>query len=227
MNGVAEETSSRCGSSSSTNPASMAILSPGNSSQPLYHEDNGDHASGVEDDDDEEEEDEVQQQVSDYSPLRRSADVFYEEQTSSVLDQTSLLNLHENGRIRTNPGRNSAHHVVVEPMISAVNSSSIIPPAVRPRDHCAPKQNLDKLSEKLEQLETFGARVMLRNPQQQFLHSPPRAASKPEPRSNWQPADPPRPAASGNSRSHSRTTVRLDRSAMSMSKPNKCRCTIL
>lgn len=122
-----EETSSRCGSSSSTNPASMAILN-----------------------------DDDQSSVSMHNPHFQPRDV---DDTHTVQDENS------SSSSSTASSSNRMNAVVVQHQHPSINNNN--------NNNYAPKQNLDKLSEKLEQLETFGARVMLRNPQQEFLRSPP------------------------------------------------------
>lgn len=158
----AEETSSRCGSSSSTNPTSMAILKD-----------------------------------DDQSSVSMNPDCQPRDDDNTVQD--------ENSSTASSSNRMSTRNAVVV--------------VQHPNNNYAPKQNLDKLSEKLEQLETFGARVLLRNPQQEFLRSPPDHQAPPQLTS-----------CNSKRRSHvtsnTSTTVRLDqcRSAKQM---NKCRCIIL
>lgn len=98
-------------------------------------------------------------------------------------------------------------------------------PSNNNNNNYAPKQNLDKLSEKLEQLETFGARVMLRNPQQEFLRSPPDHQHQA-----------PLQLASCNSKRRSLNQVTSNSSTSksvgldqcrSAKQMNKCRCIIL
>lgn len=83
----------------------------------------------------------------------------------------------------------------------------------RALNYTTPKQNLDKLSEKLERLEKFGAHV-LRSPQAQFMCSPSKQS---------------RPGEDGEPNMHPAETVRLgsEQESLKQQKNNRCRCTIL
>lgn len=219
-----EEASSRCGSSSGANTASMAVLRSADHVPELggHEVDNGDE----------------EEQCQNFSPFRRSAEIQsdsanarydYSAATApTVFNHTALAS-------RSEPLRSA--HRQLEQAGGLVDDQKLSPetiPVLRPRaSNYAPTQNLDKLSEKLEQLETFGARVMLRNPHQQFLHSPTHDHSTD---SRRLPAlqQPQYQAASFNTGSSSSSAlIRLDHSGAtnlldkSSSKLNMCRCIIL
>lgn len=220
-----EETSSRRGSSSGTNTAPVAVLrSTGASVRGGEDPGHGDaEPSRVREGEgggEGEGEDEQQPRPNQFCPSRRSGETNSE--ASPSFEGPALCTSAQVGSMRcAAESRDPADANALEPggwtngdhLDERFCPESGVAHPMRPMrgslNH-APKQNLDKLSEKLEQLETFGARVVLRNPQQQLMHSP-RTDRKP-------------PAGSGTQDcGRSTQSARAEKS----SKQSKCRCTIM